>query len=139
MADAKRDNNRVTTMIATSSVDGTTPVNISANPSTRRLLVDVSNLSSATNIGVGRKSVTTAGTAVQLASTTTCLSLLITANLSNTGIICVGDSTVVAAAGTRTGIPLDVGDSVSMDITDLAIVYIDSTVNGDGVSYLYLY
>lgn len=39
MAQAKRDENRVTTLMAVSSVDGVTPVPVQANPSTGRLLV----------------------------------------------------------------------------------------------------
>lgn len=42
MADAKRDNNVVTTLIAVSSADGITPVVLWADPTTHRLLVDSS-------------------------------------------------------------------------------------------------
>lgn len=42
MADAKRDNNVVTTLIAVSNADGITPVVLWADPTTHRLLVDVS-------------------------------------------------------------------------------------------------
>lgn len=38
MADAKRDENRVTTLIAVSYVDGVTPVLLYADPTTHRLL-----------------------------------------------------------------------------------------------------
>jgi len=39
MADAKRDNNSVPTLIAVSNADGTTPVTLYADPTTHRLLV----------------------------------------------------------------------------------------------------
>ena len=39
MADAKRDSNRITTLLAVSSVDGETPVVLWADPTTHRLLV----------------------------------------------------------------------------------------------------
>lgn len=39
MADAKRDNNRVTTLLAVSNADGETPVVLWADPTTHRLLV----------------------------------------------------------------------------------------------------
>lgn len=39
---AKRDENRVTTLIAVSTVDGVTPVVLYADPVTHRLYVDVS-------------------------------------------------------------------------------------------------
>ena len=42
MADAKRDNNQVTTLLALSNVDGTTPVPLYADPTTHRLLVSSS-------------------------------------------------------------------------------------------------
>lgn len=48
MADAKRDNNYVTTLIAVSNVDGTTPVTLYADPITHRLLVSASAFGGAT-------------------------------------------------------------------------------------------
>lgn len=41
MADAKRDNNRIPTLLAVSSNDGITPVALWADPTTHRLLVDI--------------------------------------------------------------------------------------------------
>ena len=41
MADAKRDNNQVTTLLAVSNADGITPVRLWADPTTHRLLVSV--------------------------------------------------------------------------------------------------
>ncbi len=89
-------------------------------------------------IGDERKVVTTAGTAVALASTTTAKYVIIVAETDNTGIIVVGGSTVVAAQSTRRGVPLAAGEIVAFAIDDLADVYIDSTVNGDGVTFTYL-
>ena len=43
MAEAKRDANYVTTLIAVSNVDGTTPVTLYADPTTHRLLVSMSS------------------------------------------------------------------------------------------------
>jgi hypothetical protein len=40
MAEAKRDENRVPTLLGVSSVDGVTPVVLYANPTTHRLLVE---------------------------------------------------------------------------------------------------
>lgn len=48
MADAKRDQNNVTTLLAVSSVDGVTPVTLYANPVTHRLLVDLAGGGSGT-------------------------------------------------------------------------------------------
>ena len=41
MADAKRDNNRIPTLLAVSSSDGITPVTLYADPTTHRLYVDL--------------------------------------------------------------------------------------------------
>ena len=88
-------------------------------------------------ISNGRKVVTTAGTAVTLASSTTCRKVDITAETDNTGVIVVGGSTVVAALATRQGTPLNAGDTLSVFITNLSSVYLDSTVSGDGVTFTY--
>lgn len=50
----------------------------------------------------------------------------------------VGGATVVAAKATRRGIPLWAGDSIKLTIDDLNKVYIDSTVNGEKITYTYL-
>jgi hypothetical protein len=87
----------------------------------------------------GSATVTTAGTAVPLISSPTpCISVAICAKTTNTGVIAVGGATVVASASTRRGIPLSPGDSVSFDIADASQIYIDATVNGDGVTYTYV-
>jgi hypothetical protein len=91
----------------------------------------------ATSIGSGRKTVTTAGTAVTLASSTPAKRVTITALDTNTGVITVGGSGVIAASGTRTGVPLSAGDSYELDIDNLSKVYIDATVSGEGVSFTY--
>ena len=89
-------------------------------------------------IGNGRKVVTTAGTAVVLASATPCTSVAITAETDNTGFVVVGASDVIASLATRKGVPLEAGDSITLEVSDLSLVYIDATVSGDGVTYTYL-
>lgn len=76
--------------------------------------------------------VTTAGTRVQLA-TNTCKSLTIKAKSTNTGLIYVGN---VAVASTN-GFQLLAGESVSLDISNTNLVYIDSSVNGEGISTIF--
>lgn len=84
----------------------------------------------------GRKIVTTAGTAVQLSTTLTRIgSVAITAETDNTGYIVVGGSTVIAALATRLGTPLAAGDTFIVDANQLTDIYLDSTVNGDGVTF----
>lgn len=91
-----------------------------------------------TTTGDGRKTVASAGTAEALAASTACKSVTFTALLSNTGTVVVGGSTVVASAGTRRGVPLNAGDSLSIDVSNLNAIYLDVTVNGEGVSYAYI-
>lgn len=93
------------------------------------------------DIGDGRAVVTTAGTRVQLSTTSTkCYKVEIIAETDNTGIIVVGGSTVVALLATRRGVPLNAGDVLTItDVDNLNKIYLDSTVNGDGVSYVYFY
>jgi hypothetical protein len=88
------------------------------------------------NLANGRKTVATAGTAVQLGPSEAVSAVSITAFKGNTGVICVGGKGVIAAEGTRTGKPLLASESVSIPTDDVGDVYIDATVNGEGVSWL---
>lgn len=90
------------------------------------------------NVRDGRKVVTTAGTRERMSLTSVqCKKVTIMALITNTDYVVIGGSTVVAAAGTRTGIPLSAGASIQLEVQDLYDIYIDSVVNGEGVSYLY--
>lgn len=90
------------------------------------------------NIRDGRKTVTSAGTAERLVSSNTpCKLVTITALIANTNEVVLGNSTVVASAGTRRGIPLFAGQSVTLYVEDLYALYIDAVTNGEGVSYIY--
>ena len=86
----------------------------------------------------GRKTVAASATAERLAASTPCNYVEMTAETDNTWIIVVGGSTVVAALATRRGIPLSAGESMGFLIKDLQEVWLDTTVNGDGVTYIYL-
>jgi len=89
-------------------------------------------------IADGTKNVTTAGTAVQLStSSVACRMVEIQAKPENTDSIVVGASTVVAAAASRRGIALVPGATVSLRVTDLNKLYLDAVVSGEGVSYVY--
>lgn len=89
-------------------------------------------------LGTGRKTVTTAGTAVALVgSSTPCTWVAITAETDNTDLVVVGDSNVVGLLATRRGTPLYPGDSVVFPIDDLQDVYLDSLVNGEGATFFY--
>lgn len=110
--------------------------------------VDIASIAAGTNIigkvghditgvGHGVKTVTTAGTDVALAASTTCKKVDIQAQTDNTGLIAVGGSGVDATEATGTGIILEAGDIYTLEIDNLADIYIDSTVNGEGVRYCY--
>lgn len=90
-----------------------------------------------TGIGHGVTTVTTAGTDIALASSTACKKVVIQAQTDNTGIIAVGATGVDATEATGTGVILYPGDAFELEIDNLADIYIDSTVNGEGVRYTY--
>lgn len=82
----------------------------------------------------GATNVTTAGTRVQLAATTGTKSVTIRAKSTNTGLIYVGSVTVSSSNGFQ----LSASETVSLDLDSLAKIYIDSDVDGEGVTYIYL-
>lgn len=85
-----------------------------------------------TGLGSNKVSVTAAGTKVQLGSTV-CVSVTIKALATNTGLIFVGNSSV----SSLNGFQLSAGDGVSFNISNINAIYIDSSVNGEGVTYLF--
>ena len=85
-----------------------------------------------TTIFNGKTTVTTAGVRVALAASQTVKSVTIKALSTNTGLIYVGNSSVASTNGYQ----LAAGDTISLDISNLNTVNIDSDVNGEGVSYL---
>jgi hypothetical protein len=92
---------------------------------------------SSTGIGHGVTTVTTAGTDVALAGSTAAKWVTIQSQTDNTGWIAVGATGVDATEATGNGVLLDAGESVTLPIDNLADIFIDSTVNGEGVRYTY--
>jgi hypothetical protein len=87
--------------------------------------------------------VAAAGTPVQLESKSggEAHSVIVQALGTNEGTIVVGDKNVKAAPGihgapTRRGIALAANESVAIDIADPGAIWIDSTINGDGVTFM---
>lgn len=106
------------------------------------LLMLASNVSYATiRSGDSRKVVASAGTAEALVSTSTYVNTVsICAETDNTGTIVVGDSPI-ASLSTREGTPLSAGACMSIsayDSFDLLNWKLDTTVSGDGVTYLWM-
>jgi hypothetical protein len=90
-----------------------------------------------TGIGHGVKTVTAAGTDLVLAASTPAKWVTIQAQTDNTGIIAVGATGVDATVATGTGVALAAGESVTLPIDNLADIFIDATVSGEGVRYTY--
>ena len=89
-------------------------------------------------IGDNRRTVTTAGTRLQLsASSVPVVKVVVQALQANTGFIAVGGSTVVAASGTERGYILAPFNAITLTVNNLNLIYLDSTVSGEGVSYFY--
>jgi hypothetical protein len=89
-------------------------------------------------IGHGVKTVTTAGADEALVSQITWAKwVTIQAQTDNTGIVAVGASGVDATVATGTGVALSAGAMITIPCDDLKDIYIDATVNGDGVRYTY--
>ena len=86
----------------------------------------------------GQKTVTTAGTAVQLGTAKVNCPLQVKALPGNTGVVYIG-SDGAGDVSSSNGLALDAGDSVVFDYVDtLAVLWLDSAVNGEGVSWLML-
>ncbi len=97
----------------------------------------MANNHGSSSIGHGKKTVTTAGTDVALATSGSCSKVIIQAYNANTGFIAVGGEGVNAADANGDGILLDAGDSVEVETDALTDIYIDATVNGEGVRFFY--
>ena len=81
--------------------------------------------------------VTTAGTDVVLGGDVACKKIDIQAQTDNTGLIAVGFTGVDATEATGTGVILYAGDTYSLEVNNLNLIYLDSTVSGEGVRYTY--
>lgn len=77
------------------------------------------------------QNVTTAGTAVQLPNIP-CRKVMIIAKRANTGYIYIGGSNVTS---TVYGADLGARDSMVIEVSNANLLYINSSVNGEGVSY----
>jgi hypothetical protein len=92
-----------------------------------------------TGLVSGRKTVSAAGTPEPLASESTpCQYVIMTKLAGQSGDVVFGGDDVVATLATRKGTPLPDNMPIGIPIDDLAKVYIDVTVNGEGLSFSYL-
>lgn len=80
----------------------------------------------------GQKTVTNAGVAETLVAASRAVkSVSVKALSTNTGVVYVGDVNVDSTNGRE----LQAGESLDIDIDDLVKIYLDVSVNGEGVSY----
>lgn len=91
-----------------------------------------------TGIGHGVKTVSSAGAHEALASSTAAKVVIIQAQTDNTDGVAVGGDAVDATVATGNGVLLYAGDTITLEVDDLADVYVDALVSGEGVRYTYL-
>lgn len=85
----------------------------------------------------GQTTVTTAGAAVQLGSQPINGPLMVKALDTNTGIVALGN--VSEDVTVSNGLRLAAGDAIIFEyVGNLASIWLDSAVNGEGVSWLML-
>lgn len=84
-------------------------------------------------VGAAQVRVPSAGTAVRLPDNPLTQGMTVRALLGNTGTVYVGG--VLSA---HTGFELGPGDAISLDVDNTSAVYLDATVDGDGVSLLWV-
>ena len=90
-----------------------------------------------TGIGHGVKTVAAAGTDEALAASTAAKWVTIQAQTDNTGIMAVGAAGVDATVATGTGVALVAGAHITLPCDNLADIFVDATVTGDGVRFTY--
>lgn len=94
---------------------------------------DANRANTASGAKSGQKSVTTAGTAVRLGSQAIDGPVLLKAKHTNTGYIYVGNTGGDTVSST-TGMGLVAGEVVVFEyVSDLKQIWLDSSVNGEGV------
>ena len=91
------------------------------------------DLNAGSNVVSGQTTVTTATTRVALAGSQACLSVTVKAKPTNTGYIYVGTA---AGVSSTVGFILSAKEAVTIDTDNLADIGLDSSVSGEGVSYI---
>ena len=87
-------------------------------------------------VGTGRKVCASAGTREQF-SAQACKMVMIQAEDSNTGDVVIGGAAVVEADNTRQGINVYPGAIITLYVSNMNLLYLDSEVSGDGVHFMY--
>lgn len=93
-----------------------------------------------TTIGDGVKTVAAAGTAEALSASARRVQwLVIQAQSDNTNLVAIGASGVLATEATGDGILLEPGEKISLYSVDIADIFVDALVSGEGVRFFYGY
>jgi hypothetical protein len=90
-----------------------------------------------TGFGDGVKVVAAAGTDEALAASTAAKWVTIQAQTDNTSRVSIGATGVDATIATGDGISLAPGDVVTIPCDNLADIFVDALVSGEGVRYVY--
>jgi len=136
---AQRDLNRITVLLGVGDDADLEIIQIRVDPTTKRLLVDgLTEAIGHGGVGDGTKTVTTAGSRVQLSTTSVpCRRVWIQASSANTGVIVVGSVTCVAAEATRQGLALWPTQGSFFNVDNLNLLYLDATANTQSVNFFY--
>ena len=134
MATANRDQNRITTIIGTSSTDDETPINIGADSATTELFVKTAGTSSSIAItsptDFEGAPVTVGTSATEMTFSGTPGSIFLQSDVDNLGKIWVGKSNI-DNTGANAMARLTPGESLTIDLNDTtnAIYTVSDTVS----------
>lgn len=99
---------------------------------------NLANLAPADEVADGTRTIATAGTAVQISTTSKpCRRVCVTAHESNNGTVVVGSSSVVAALAGRRGRALFPTQSEWFNVNNVNLLWADATQNNDKIHYFY--
>jgi len=122
--------------VTINNASGASAVNIQDGGNS--ITIDGNNgLAAPSAIGTGRKTVTIPGTAEAFGSSTTVKRVIAQAITDNTDIVYVGDSSALATDGSERGIGLYPGNSIELRATNLAVLFVDSRVASEGVTFYF--
>ena len=143
MAEAKMDKNFIPSTLGVTDDTNLTPQPFRVDPTSKRLKVDSNSADGSSSIGTGRTALAAAGTAQQLAYTSTACSRVwvesskANSSLTNKGLVVIGDANVVAAEATRRGLLLFPTQGQWLNVNNLNLIYWDSTDTAAVVHFYY--
>ena len=89
-------------------------------------------------MALGQGRLVTSGTGQVQFPSVACEWVIVTAEMDNTGVVVIGGTGLAWVTwASRTGTPLNPGDSVTFTVANLDEIFLRSAVVGDGVTYTY--